>query len=151
MHCTRPTVLRIMAANLVLLFLLMAQGCVFLVPIVVAYLEDGETTVTVELPKSAPEVFEAARNQLQMETPPSGIPFTIKAMDPAKYRFELVGTDDTWHATFTIIPLSDTSCQILAQGSDLNRESDESERLILLGVKKLCDTLGVKYKVVGKK
>lgn len=127
---------------------LFLQGCpMLIIPIVAAYSESG-ITVTVEIPKSAPEVFAAAKKRVDSGMSESGIAFTVVDIDEDNYLIEVEGTETEWEAKFVVIPVSKDVSQIIATGTDDDRSHEESEQLVLQGVKNLCDDLGVRYKVI---
>lgn len=128
----------------------LAQGCVFLiVPIIAAYSDDG-ITVTVEVPRSAPDVFAAGLKRVESGISESGIPYNITNIDEENYSISLEGTDGTWQADFVVVPISARVSQIIGTGTDDNREKEESENLVLMGIKSLCDDLGVRYDVITR-
>lgn len=128
----------------------LAQGCVLLiVPIIAAYSEDG-ITVTVEVPRSAPDVFAAGLKRVERGVSETGIPYNITNIDEENYSISLEGTDGSWRGDFVIIPISARVSQIIGTGTDDNREKEESENLVLLGIKSLCDDLGVRYNVITR-
>lgn len=139
------------AASALLCTMLLSQGCVFLIPIVTAYYDDGSITVTAEIPKNASVVFEAMKKRAEMKGTDSGVSFDVTNVDEKKYAITVVGTDKTWNAIFSVIPISTNVSQVIARGTDDVRTKDDSEQLVLAGIKRLCDDLGVKYTVVGEK
>ncbi|WP_432736167.1 hypothetical protein [Maridesulfovibrio sp. FT414] len=144
---------RIMAVMYVLgvcsLFLL--QGCpIAVVAIIAAYSSNGDVTVTVEVPRNAEIVFEAAKRRVSKGVSETGIPYKITKINDANYTVSLEGSDGSWRGDFIVVPLSDDRSQIIGQGTDDNRTRKESEHLILLGIENLCKDLGVKYTVIER-
>lgn len=135
-------------APLLLSLTLFLQGCpMLIIPIIAAYSDSG-ITVTVEIPKSAPEVFAAAKKRVDSGVSESGIAFTVIDIDEDNYLIKVEGTETEWEAKFAVIPVSKDASQIIATGTDKDRSHEESENLVLQGVKNLCDDLGVRYKVI---
>jgi len=145
----KNTIVPVMAC-LLLSFVLLAQGCILLiVPLIAAYSDDG-ITVTVEVRRSAPDVFEAGKKRVEKGVTETGITYKVKEIDEKNYSISIEGTDGSWRANFIVVPISARVSQIIGTGTDDNREKTESEDLVLQGMKGLCDDLGVKYDVITK-
>lgn len=131
---------------------LLLQGCpIVAVAIIAAYNDDGGITVTVEVPRSAPDVYKAAQARLQKGVSVTGIPYKVVHSSDENYTIGVEGTDGSWRGEFIVVPITSARSQIIALGSDDNREKHESENLILMGIENLCDDLGVNYTVVDSR
>lgn len=134
--------------SILLSMMLLLQGCpIVAVAIYAAYTDEG-IAVSVEIPRSAPDVFAAAKKRVAGGVSVTGVTYRIVHIDEENYSISLEGTDGSWRGSLAIIPIGASKSQVLAQGSDDNREKRESEKLILLGVENLCNDLGVDYTVV---
>lgn len=131
---------------LVMMFFL--QGCPIIAVAIYAASTDDGITVTVEIPRSAPEVFEAAKKRAARGVSETGVPFNVVQIDEDDYSIIVEGADGSWRGSFAVIPIGASKSQLLAQGTDDVREKDESESLILLGVEALCRDLDVEYNVI---
>ena len=148
---TKNKVAALMACAL-LSMMFVLQGCpIVAVAIYAAYTDDGGITVTTEIPRSAPDIFEAAKKRVAKGETIHGFPFKVTKIDEENYTLALEGEDGTWRGEFFIIPITAHKSQVIAQGSDDHRAKDESEHLILIGVENLCKDLGVNYTVVGRR
>lgn len=137
---------------LLLAMIMLLQGCpIAVVAIVAAYSDDGSIAVTVEVPRAAQDVFEAAKKRLEAGVTTTGIPYKVTEIDEENLTLALEGTDSSWQGEFIVVPIGLSKSQILAQGTDDNRSKDESEHLILIGVENLCNDLGVEYTVIGRR
>jgi hypothetical protein len=131
---------------------LASQGCIpVLVYVITAYSDDGIVTVTAEIPKSASEVFGAAKKRIASGESEQGIPYTVIAIDEENYAFDLEAEDGSWRASFVVVPIRDDLSQIVARGTDDRRSAEESEHVVLKGIENLCRDLGVKYTVIGER
>lgn len=130
--------------------ILVLQGCPLVVVAIVAAYRDEGVIVTVEVPKSAPEVFAAGKKRLERGVSETGIPYKVISIDEDNYTVSIEGTDGTWRGEFIVVPISAKVSQLIGQGTDDMRAKDESEDLILLGIKNVCDDLGVEYTVITK-
>jgi hypothetical protein len=131
---------------------LVSQGCIpVLVYVIASYSDDGIVTVTAEIPKSASEVYEAAKKRIASGESEQGIPYKVVAIDEENLAFDLEAEDGSWRASFVVVPIRDDLCQIIARGTDDKRNAEESEHVVLNGIENLCRDLGVKYSVVGER
>ncbi|TIH19905.1 hypothetical protein D0S45_00785 [Marinifilum sp. JC120] len=132
--------------------LFVLQGCpLAIVAIVAAYSNDGaDITVTVEIPRSADRVFEAAVLRTKKGISETGVPYKVTAINEEKYTISIEGTDGSWRGDFIVVPINSNESQIIAHGSDDVRSRAESENLILLGIENLCKDLGVRYDVIKR-
>ncbi len=106
--------------------------------------------MTVEVPRKAEVVFEAAKIRAGRGISETGIQYKVTKINEVNYTVSLEGSDGSWRGDFIVVPLSGDRSQIIGQGTDDNRSRKESEHLILLGIENLCKDLGVKYTVIEK-
>lgn len=129
-------------APILLSLTLFLQGCpMLIIPIIAAYSDSG-ITVTVEIPKSAPEVFTAAKKRVDSGVSESGIAFTVIDIDEDNYLIKVEVTETKWDAKYAVIPVSKDVSQIIATGTDDDRSHVESEQIVLQGVKIYVTALG---------
>ena len=148
MFISAPKSIQSLLGCALLSMLIFIQGCpIVVIAMYAAYSDDG-IVVSVEIPRSAPDIFAAAKKRTEKGVSETGIPYKVTHIDEDNYTIIIEGEDGSWRGSFAIIPIGASKSQILAQGSDDNREKNESERLVLMGVENICKDLGVKYTVV---
>lgn len=134
-----------------LVMMIVLQGCpIVAVAIYAAYNNEGDISITAEIPRSAPEIFEAAKKRASRGVAVTGEAFTVTHIDEANFTMRLEAENGTWRGTFIIVPIGARTSQLTATGSDDLRTKDESEHLVLIAIENVCKDLKVKYRVIGR-
>jgi hypothetical protein len=134
-----------------LLSLPLLQGCPALILVAFVGSDTDYTTITVEIPRSADAVF-ASATELSQEgkEAATGEPYSVKKIDKAAYFMRVEADTGDWWFEINLIPVDSGSCQLIMVGQSPGDMEAQKERG-LKGVKRLCDNLGVRYKVVENK
>lgn len=141
----------VVVGGLLIAMLLVLQGCpALVVAIYAAYNNDGDISVTAEIPRSAPDIFAAAKKRAESGVAFTGETYTVKSLDESNYSLSLEADDGSWGGKFVVVPTGDTTSQITAVGWDKKRPQDESEFLLLKAIENVCNDLNVKYRVIGR-
>ncbi|WP_147819185.1 hypothetical protein [Salidesulfovibrio onnuriiensis] len=118
----------------------LVQGCVAVIPLVVAVMDDGATVVA-EVPVSAETVYAKT-----VELAEGNDKLTITEKDEAKHYIHVTRGDD--EASLKAVPLSAHRSQMIIM-TDIDGENGDGNKQLALNVAKtICDKLGVEYQVV---
>ncbi|QGY39504.1 hypothetical protein GM415_05010 [Pseudodesulfovibrio cashew] len=132
---------------MMLVLLPVLQGCPALL-IIALVSSDDYVSGTVEIPRSADEVFAAVKARAQQgidqETQQE---FIISKMDEGDRFVQVKDSNDTWWMEVAIVPLSARSSRLQMIGHSTGDEKAQVDRG-LRAIARVCDDLGVKYRVV---
>ncbi|MDD3312684.1 hypothetical protein [Pseudodesulfovibrio sp.] len=140
--------LKTLLAGLVLGLFPLLQGCPALIIVAIAYSGEDYATVTVEIPRSADMVFDhALKLSDEGVEAATGEPYTVEKVARANYFMRITAKDGSWWLELNLVPLDGRSCQLIMTGrspGDLEAQKHRG----LVAVERLCDDLGVRYRVV---
>ena len=124
------------------------QGCPALLLVAIAYSDNDYATVTVEIPRSADEVFERAVKLSSAGVEQgTGDRYTVKGISKATHFMRIEADNGSWWLELNLVPLDSHSCQLIMIGRSPGDLETQRHRG-LLAVERLCDDLGVRYRVV---
>jgi len=124
------------------------QGCPALLLVAIAYSDNDYATVTVEIPRSADEVFErAVKLSSSGVEQGTGERYTVKGISKTTHFMRIEADNGSWWLELNLVPLGDNSCQLIMTGRSPGDMATQKHRG-LLAVERLCDDLGVRYRVV---
>ncbi|AMK12423.1 MAG: hypothetical protein AB7E51_01455 [Pseudodesulfovibrio sp.] len=140
-----PNKLKRLVAALLLVAVPALSGCPALLVVYLVSASDGDNvTVTAEIPRNANEIYETA---MKIAEEDGGQKYTVVEADPARTFLRAEALDQSWWFEMTLVQLDENNTQLIMVGVSPGDEEEQRNRG-LIAVERICDDLGVRYKVV---
>jgi hypothetical protein len=106
---------------------------------------DGDNvTITAEIPRSAADIYATAMRITEEDAETN---YAVTEKDEAKHFLRAESKDGTWWFEMTLIPLDEHNTQLIMVGVSPGDEAEQRNRG-LIAVERICNDLGVRYKVI---
>jgi hypothetical protein len=140
-----PFAFRLWIACFLLLIVPAVSGCPAMLVVYLISSSDGDNvTITAEIPRSAEDIYATAMRITEEDGETN---YAVTEKDEAKHFLRAESRDGTWWFEMTLVPLDDHNTQLIMIGVSPGDETEQRNRG-LIAVERICNDLGVRYKVV---